>query len=110
MLGTYTYSANNQRVKKVVGSTTTHYVYGLGGKLWQRAGGRLGIVTGRKTDALSRRAADLEVDLMRQGVADKLPEAPRLKPIDIVIAEGKELCWYTFGCCFMTQDTKLLCP
>ncbi|MCA9238317.1 MAG: HAD-IIIA family hydrolase [Planctomycetales bacterium] len=50
-----------------------HIRDGLGGKLWQRAGGRLGIVTGRKTDALSRRAADLEVDLMRQGVADKLP-------------------------------------
>jgi RHS repeat-associated protein len=32
-VGTYTYSANNQRTKKVAGGTTTHYVYGLGGKL-----------------------------------------------------------------------------
>lgn len=32
-VGTYTYSANNQRTKKVAGGTTTHYVYGLGGLL-----------------------------------------------------------------------------
>jgi len=33
-VGAYTYSANNQRTKKVAGGTTTHYVYGLGGKLY----------------------------------------------------------------------------
>ncbi|MCC6489356.1 MAG: RHS repeat protein [Candidatus Hydrogenedentes bacterium] len=32
-VGTYTYSANNQRTKKVAGGTTAHYVYGLGGLL-----------------------------------------------------------------------------
>lgn len=32
-VGTYTYSANNQRTKKVAGGATTHYVYGLGGLL-----------------------------------------------------------------------------
>lgn len=34
VLGTYTYSANNQRTKKVSGGNTVHYVYGLGGKLY----------------------------------------------------------------------------
>jgi len=33
-VGTYTYDANNQRTKKVAGSTTTHYVYGAGGLLY----------------------------------------------------------------------------
>lgn len=33
-VGAYTYSANNQRTKKVAGGATTHYVYGLGGKLY----------------------------------------------------------------------------
>ncbi|MBK9584833.1 MAG: RHS repeat protein [Alphaproteobacteria bacterium] len=33
-VGTYTYSANNQRTKKVAGGTTTHYVFGLQGRLY----------------------------------------------------------------------------
>ena len=33
-VGTYTYSANNQRIKKVAGGVTTHYVFGLGGLLY----------------------------------------------------------------------------
>jgi RHS repeat-associated protein len=33
-VGAYTYSANNQRTKKVAGGTTAHYVHGLGGKLY----------------------------------------------------------------------------
>lgn len=46
---------------------------GLGVKLWQRAGGLAGIVTGRQIEAVVRRASDLGIDLLRQGVADKLP-------------------------------------
>ena len=46
---------------------------GLGVRLWQRAGGRVGIVTGRITDVVARRAADLDIDPLRQGIADKLP-------------------------------------
>ncbi|MCB9975694.1 MAG: hypothetical protein H6856_08695 [Rhodospirillales bacterium] len=34
VLGTYTYSANNLRAKKVSGGNTVHYVYGLGGLLY----------------------------------------------------------------------------
>jgi RHS repeat-associated protein len=33
-VGTYTYDASNLRTKKVAGGTTTHYVHGLGGKLY----------------------------------------------------------------------------
>ncbi|MAT71951.1 MAG: phenylphosphate carboxylase subunit delta [Planctomycetaceae bacterium] len=50
-----------------------HIRDGLGAKIWQRSGGKIGFVTGRKTEALARRAADLGVDVVRQGNADKLP-------------------------------------
>jgi len=40
-------------------------------KLWKVAGGRTVILTGRSSLALTRRAEELSVDVMRQGVADK---------------------------------------
>lgn len=46
---------------------------GLGIRLWQRAGHRFGIVTGRSSGIVQRRAAELDIELVRQGVADKLP-------------------------------------
>ena len=45
---------------------------GLGIKLWQRAGGRVGIVTGRSSRVVQWRAAELGIDFVRQGVGDKL--------------------------------------
>jgi len=46
---------------------------GQGIRLWQQSGGQLGIVTGRSSQVVKLRAAELDVDIVRQGVKDKLP-------------------------------------
>ncbi len=62
---------------------------GLGIRLWQQAGKRFGLVTGRKSHIVERRAAELEVDIVRQGIKDKLPvvrevvEALSLRPAQV---------------------------
>jgi 3-deoxy-D-manno-octulosonate 8-phosphate phosphatase (KDO 8-P phosphatase) len=45
---------------------------GLGIKLWQRAGYRFGLVSQRSSHGLRIRAAELGIELVRQGIADKL--------------------------------------
>lgn len=42
-------------------------------RFWQQAGGQAGIVTGRSSQIVKLRAAELDIDLLRQGVKDKLP-------------------------------------
>ncbi|MEQ8208782.1 MAG: HAD-IIIA family hydrolase [Lacipirellulaceae bacterium] len=46
---------------------------GQGIRLWQQAGGQVGIVTGRSSQIVKLRAAELDIDILRQGVKDKLP-------------------------------------
>ncbi|MBL9092500.1 MAG: HAD hydrolase family protein [Planctomycetaceae bacterium] len=46
---------------------------GLGIKLWQRAGGKFGIVTGRNSHIVNVRAGELGIDIVRQGTEKKLP-------------------------------------
>lgn len=46
---------------------------GLGIRLWQRAGGKVGIVTGRASTIVERRARELDIDLIYQAVKEKLP-------------------------------------
>ena len=41
-------------------------------RLWQQSGGQLGIVTGRTSQIVKLRAAELDIDIGRQGVKDKL--------------------------------------
>lgn len=53
--------------------TVFHIRDGMAVRLWREAGGMFGIVTGRDVDAVRRRAADLKIDILRQGVDDKLP-------------------------------------
>jgi 3-deoxy-D-manno-octulosonate 8-phosphate phosphatase (KDO 8-P phosphatase) len=48
-----------------------HIRDGLGIVLAHRAGLRTGIVSGRSSDAVARRAAELGMSVVRQGVADK---------------------------------------
>jgi YrbI family 3-deoxy-D-manno-octulosonate 8-phosphate phosphatase len=48
-----------------------HIRDGMGVKLWQRVGYRFGIVTGRASHIVKLRAAELSIDLVRQGVDDK---------------------------------------
>lgn len=52
-----------------------HIRDGLGIKLWQRAGGKFGIVTGRSSHVVELRATELGIDLVRQGADDKLAVA-----------------------------------
>jgi 3-deoxy-D-manno-octulosonate 8-phosphate phosphatase (KDO 8-P phosphatase) len=54
---------------------TFHIRDGLGIRGWQRAGGRTGIVTGRSSRVVERRAAELGIEFVRQGVDDKLAVA-----------------------------------
>lgn len=44
---------------------------GMGIKLWQQAGHRFGIVTGRSSHIVQLRAAELNIDLVRQGMSEK---------------------------------------
>jgi len=57
---------------------TFHIRDGLGIRGWQRAGGRTGIVTGRSSRIVERRAAELGIEFVRQGVADKVAAAEEL--------------------------------
>ncbi len=47
---------------------------GLAVRLWQHAGGQAGIVTGRSSQIVKLRAAELDMEVVRQGVKEKLPE------------------------------------
>lgn len=51
---------------------------GLGIRLWQRAGGAFGIVTGRRTEMVANRAANLDITIVEQGVSEKLPVVERI--------------------------------
>ncbi len=48
---------------------------GLGIKLWQRAGFRFGILTARTSHIVRLRAAELGLNIVRQGFEDKVPAA-----------------------------------
>ena len=52
-----------------------HIRDGLGIKIWQKAGYRFGILTGRTSQIVKLRAAELGVTIVRQGFEDKLPVA-----------------------------------
>jgi len=56
-------------------SKTFHIRDGLGLKLWQRSGCRVGIVTGRSSHVVQLRAEELGIGIVRQGVEDKLATA-----------------------------------
>lgn len=52
-----------------------HVRDGLGVKLWRLAGGRFGILTARKSEAVHRRATELKVDYISQGSENKWAQA-----------------------------------
>lgn len=52
---------------------TFHARDGAGMKYWRRAGGKLGIISGRASPAVLRRAEELGVDAVRLDAKDKLP-------------------------------------
>jgi len=49
-----------------------HVRDGQGIRLWQQSGGQMGIVTGRSSQIVKLRAAELNIEIVRQGVDDKL--------------------------------------
>lgn len=49
-----------------------HIHDGMGIKLWQRAGGKFGLVTGRSSHIVNVRASELGIGLVRQGAEQKL--------------------------------------
>lgn len=55
-----------------VESKQFHIRDGQGIRLWQQCGGKLGIVTGRSSQVVKLRAAELDIEIVRQGVKDKL--------------------------------------
>jgi 3-deoxy-D-manno-octulosonate 8-phosphate phosphatase (KDO 8-P phosphatase) len=50
-----------------------HIRDGLGIRLWQQVGHHFGLVTGRASHIVQLRAVELGVDIVRQGIEDKLP-------------------------------------
>jgi 3-deoxy-D-manno-octulosonate 8-phosphate phosphatase (KDO 8-P phosphatase) len=55
-----------------------HIRDGLGIRLWQRAGKQFGLVTGRASHIVQLRAVELGVELVRQGIDDKLPAVKQI--------------------------------
>ncbi len=55
-----------------------HIRDGLGIKLWQRAGYRFGLVTGRASHIVRLRAAELGIEIVRQGVDEKAPAVQQI--------------------------------
>ena len=56
-------------------SKTFHVRDGLGIKLWQRSGFHFGLLTARNSQIVKLRAAELGIEIVRQGFAEKLPIA-----------------------------------
>jgi len=60
-------SYDNQGIE----SKRFHIRDGLGIRLWQKAGHKFGIVTGRSSQIVRMRASELDVTIIRQGVSGK---------------------------------------
>jgi 3-deoxy-D-manno-octulosonate 8-phosphate phosphatase (KDO 8-P phosphatase) len=70
--GRITYTDGGQEIKAF------HVRDGLGLKLWQRASGRMAILSGRASPAVVRRAKELGIDPVVQGADEKLPAFRRI--------------------------------
>ncbi|REJ67547.1 MAG: phenylphosphate carboxylase subunit delta [Planctomycetota bacterium] len=68
-----------------------HIRDGLGIRMWQKAGHRFGIVTGRSSHIVQVRAGELGVDVVRQGVKDKTPAVRQI--IEQLELAAHEVCY-----------------
>ena len=68
-----------------------HVRDGLGIKLWMKAGHTFGIITARSSHIVKLRAAELGVELVRQGSSDKLSVAQQI--LDELGLEMSEVCY-----------------
>lgn len=69
---------------------------GLGIRLWQQFGGKFGIVTGRISSIVERRAEELDVAIIKQGIGEKLSVVKRIAeenglPMDAIAYIGDDL-------------------
>jgi len=74
---------------------------GQGIRLWQQAGGQFGIVTGRNSQIVKLRASELDIEIVRQGVKDKLT---------VVRSICEELQYDLDEVCFVGDDLPDLAP
>ena len=51
---------------------------GMGIKLWQRAGHKFGIITARSSHIVKLRSTELGIEIVRQGLDDKLPSVMQI--------------------------------
>jgi YrbI family 3-deoxy-D-manno-octulosonate 8-phosphate phosphatase len=65
---------NNQGIE----TKQFHIRDGMGIRLWQRAGYTFGLITGRSSHIVKIRAAELNVEIVRQTAEDKLPVAQEI--------------------------------
>jgi YrbI family 3-deoxy-D-manno-octulosonate 8-phosphate phosphatase len=65
---------NNQGIE----TKQFHIRDGLGIRLWQRAGYKFGLITGRSSNIVKIRAAELGVEIVRQTAEEKLPVAQEI--------------------------------
>ena len=70
---------------------TFHIRDGSGVKLWQRAGHRFGVITGRNSHIVQLRMAELDVSIVRQGVTDKLAIVKQI--LDELGLQAENVCY-----------------
>jgi YrbI family 3-deoxy-D-manno-octulosonate 8-phosphate phosphatase len=68
-----------------------HIRDGLGIRLWQRAGYRFGLITGRSSHIVQVRAAELGIEIVRQTAEDKLPVAHEI--LDQLKLDASRVCY-----------------
>ena len=78
---------NNQGIE----SKSFHVRDGMGIKLWQSAGHGFGVITARTSHLVKLRTAELGVELVRQGVDDKLTAAQQI--VDQLGISLEETCY-----------------
>ena len=78
---------NNQGIE----TKQFHIRDGVGIRLWQRAGYRFGLITGRTSHAVKIRAAELGVEIVRQTAEDKLPVAQEI--LGQLKLEPRQVCY-----------------
>jgi 3-deoxy-D-manno-octulosonate 8-phosphate phosphatase (KDO 8-P phosphatase) len=68
-----------------------HIHDGMGIRLWQRAGHTFGLITGRASQIVRTRAAELDIEIVRQGSDDKMPAVRDI--IDHLGLTAEETCY-----------------
>jgi 3-deoxy-D-manno-octulosonate 8-phosphate phosphatase (KDO 8-P phosphatase) len=72
-----------------------HVHDGIGIQLWHKAGYRFGLITGRSSHIVKMRVAELAIEILRQGIDDKLAAVQRI---------AKELRLLPSQVCYLGDD------